>query len=60
MMVSGLGSEWRRMTFTEIETQIGEQVWVRNSESHFGHVELDWAWEMAKWRGWKRKSLGES
>lgn len=37
---------------------MGEQVWVRNNESHFGHVELDWAWETAKWRRWERKSLG--
>lgn len=37
---------------------MGEQVWVRNNESHFGLVELDWTWETAKWRGLERKSLG--
>lgn len=29
------------MAFTEKENQVGQQVWVRNNEFHYGRVELD-------------------
>lgn len=59
-MVSRLRSWWKRMACVEIETRKGEQVWVRNNEFHFGHMELDWGMGECQAERSGEETLGES
>lgn len=48
------------MACVEIETRKGEQVWVRNNEFHFGHMELDWGMGECQAERSGEETLGES